>query len=484
MAWKGVITTAGNELHARWSAGESLRITRAEAGTGRVDEASMMAQTKLLQKMQEASILGNESLESGQRLKLQITSHTVGYKLNQFGVWAAIGEEEEKMIALYQTSDDAGLDIPGGENTSDFAYTFFAFLEFSGEGGAVEVMVDPAALVTREDVEKLSAKDVGADPAGSAAAVQANLDSHCGGKNNPHYVTKSQVGLGNVPNVSTNDQTPTYTAASALTAMTSGEKLSVAFGKIAKAIADLVSHISNKSNPHGVTASQAGAVPTSRTVNGKALSANISLSASDVGAAASSHGNHVPATQTANNAKFLRNDNTWQTVTPANIGAAAASHGNHVPATQTANNAKFLRNDNTWQTVTPANIGAAPASHTQAIDTITGLTDYVTANGTSGVWSYWKFNSGLCVAIGTPTVAWGTYNSLATNQYRSTAALDLTGIFTAVMGGTCSNAHRFVNCFVIPSGSTSAELWATSAANANVSQFATSMKVVLFGKWK
>ena len=46
--------------------------------------------------------------------------------------------------------------------------------------------------------------------------------------------------------------------------------------------------------------------------------------------AAASHGNHVPATETANNAKFLRNDNSWQTVTPANIGAAAASHGTHV----------------------------------------------------------------------------------------------------------------------------------------------------------
>lgn len=48
------------------------------------------------------------------------------------------------------------------------------------------------------------------------------------------------------------------------------------------------------------------------------------------GKANTSHGNHVPATETANNAKFLRNDNTWQTVTPANIGAAAESHGTHV----------------------------------------------------------------------------------------------------------------------------------------------------------
>lgn len=45
---------------------------------------------------------------------------------------------------------------------------------------------------------------------------------------------------------------------------------------------------------------------------------------------------------------------------------AKVSHGNHVPATETANNAKFLRNDNTWQTVTPANIGALSTSGTAA----------------------------------------------------------------------------------------------------------------------
>ena len=39
-----------------------------------------------------------------------------------------------------------------------------------------------------------------------------------------------------------------------------------------------------------------------------------------------SHGNHVPATQTASNKVFLRNDNTWATVTPANIGASATGH--------------------------------------------------------------------------------------------------------------------------------------------------------------
>ena len=104
----------------------------------------------------------------------------------------------------------------------------------------------------------LSASDIGADASGSASTVQGNLDSHTGDTSNPHGVTKSQVGLGNVPNVATNDQTPTYTQATTLANLTSGEKLSVSFGKIMKAIADLISHIGNTSNPHSVTKSQVG----------------------------------------------------------------------------------------------------------------------------------------------------------------------------------------------------------------------------------
>lgn len=83
-------------------------------------------------------------------------------------------------------------------------------------------------------------------------------NEHMSSTSNPHKVTKSQVGLSNVPNVSTNDQAPTYSVASTLSNLTSGEKISVAFGKIAKAITDLISHLGSKSNPHEVTKSQIG----------------------------------------------------------------------------------------------------------------------------------------------------------------------------------------------------------------------------------
>lgn len=92
-----------------------------------------------------------------------------------------------------------------------------------------------------------------------AAADKANTSSeHPSDMNNPHQTTAAQVGLGNVPNVATNDQTPTYTVAAANEALSSGEKLSVAFGKIAKAVSSLISHLANVSNPHGVTKSQVG----------------------------------------------------------------------------------------------------------------------------------------------------------------------------------------------------------------------------------
>ena len=73
-------------------------------------------------------------------------------------------------------------------------------------------------------------------------ANESEFKSHANNTSNPHGVTKSQVGLGNVPNVKTNDQTPTYSEATELSPLTSGEKLSIAFGKLAKAVSDLILH--------------------------------------------------------------------------------------------------------------------------------------------------------------------------------------------------------------------------------------------------
>ena len=67
-----------------------------------------------------------------------------------------------------------------------------------------------------------------------------------------------------------------------LTSTDTDKALSANQGKV---LNDLVStHMADTENPHEVTAEQTGAVPTTRKVNSKALSSDITLSASDVGA--------------------------------------------------------------------------------------------------------------------------------------------------------------------------------------------------------
>ena len=118
-----------------------------------------------------------------------------------------------------------------------------------------------------EEISELSSGEKISTAFGKIATAIKSLISHIGNKSNPHEVTASQVGLGNVPNVATNNQTPTYTVATTLKTLVSGEKISVAFGKIAKGISDLISHLANTENPHEVTADQVGAVPNSNIVN-------------------------------------------------------------------------------------------------------------------------------------------------------------------------------------------------------------------------
>lgn len=135
------------------------------------------------------------------------------------------------------TTEKAGIVKPDGETIT------------IDNDGTIRAKVS-GVLDTLEEVE---ANEEENKTAGALA-----LKKHSTDKENPHGVTAEQVGLGNVPNVATNNQTPTYTMATSLATLKSGEKLSVAFGKIAKAISGLISHLSDKNNPHGVTAEQIG----------------------------------------------------------------------------------------------------------------------------------------------------------------------------------------------------------------------------------
>lgn len=135
-------------------------------------------------------------------------------------------------------------------------------------------------------------------------ANKADFESHTENKSNPHEVTKDQVGLGNVPNVTTNDQTPTYNTVTSLTTLTSGEKLSTAFGKIRLAITSLINHMSNTTNPHSVTKSQLGLGNVDNTSDeNKPISSATQAALDD-----KSNSEHVHIVATANANGFLSAD--------------------------------------------------------------------------------------------------------------------------------------------------------------------------------
>ena len=163
-----------------------------------------------------------------------------------------------------------------------------------------------------------------------AKAAASDLTSHTGNTSNPHGVTKAQVGLGNVENKSSAtirseltksnvttalgytppEQDTTYSAAtsSALGLVKSGGDVSISTAGIITVNDDSHNHII--SNIDNLQTTLDGKVPTSRTINNKALSSNITLSASDVGAAPASAG--LPTVSSSNNGKILQvNNGSW-----------------------------------------------------------------------------------------------------------------------------------------------------------------------------
>lgn len=149
------------------------------------------------------------------------------------------------------TDEKIGLRTVGGVSNKLQALLTLIGQQIAGVKGA-DAWNDSPAITLAAAKQTLDAHKAAAD------GLREDFDAHAASRANPHAVTKAQVGLGNVPNLTTNDQTPTYTEAASLELLASGEKLTTAFGKLAKALRSLSGHLLALDNPHGVTKSQVG----------------------------------------------------------------------------------------------------------------------------------------------------------------------------------------------------------------------------------
>jgi hypothetical protein len=99
----------------------------------------------------------------------------------------------------------------------------------------------------------------------SDKVIKESLDAHIGNKSNPHNVTKAQVGLGNVQNLAPADM-PVSTAQAAA--------IADAKAAGTKAQTDLNTHANRKDNPHNVTRTQLGLATTDQVVFAKTTAAS------------------------------------------------------------------------------------------------------------------------------------------------------------------------------------------------------------------
>ena len=99
----------------------------------------------------------------------------------------------------------------------------------------------------------------------SDKVIKESLDAHIGNKSNPHNVTKAQVGLGNVQNLAPADM-PVSTAQAAA--------IADAKAAGTKAQTDLNAHANRRDNPHNVTRAQLGLATTDQVVFAKTTAAS------------------------------------------------------------------------------------------------------------------------------------------------------------------------------------------------------------------
>lgn len=99
----------------------------------------------------------------------------------------------------------------------------------------------------------------------SDKVIKESLDAHIGNKSNPHNVTKAQIGLGNVQNLAPAAM-PVSTAQAAA--------IADAKAAGTKAQTDLNTHANRKDNPHNVTRAQLGLATTDQVVFAKTTAAS------------------------------------------------------------------------------------------------------------------------------------------------------------------------------------------------------------------
>ena len=214
------ITTKGKRMLTGMLAGEveNIEFTRVVLGDG--EKKNPEGATEVISPICDAVI---ESVVLNDNNVLSITasftneSIETGFYMKEKGIYISDGKEE--VLAIYANAGSTA-----------------SYIE-PAASGLIKKVIRSSITFSQADIINVTLKD-------SGYANEIDFENHVNNKENPHNITAKQVGLGNVPNVATNDQAVTYNVSEQkkVEQLKSGESLKVALRKLAKAVADYISH--------------------------------------------------------------------------------------------------------------------------------------------------------------------------------------------------------------------------------------------------
>lgn len=237
-----------------------VRFTRAEFGNGPAQEA---AGATALNNPILTGLFNSVEIEEGS-IKMGTTvsneSLNVGFNLTEVGYFAGkkIGDADVTDVILFAIGNEPegeAFRIPSKiEYVTSFDFEFDLFVSD----------IENINAILNENASYASAED---------------FNRHITDYGNPHKVNKAQVGLSDVPNRTTNNQTPTFTEANLLDLLNGteedGDTLAELFSKLAKGQHDFIDHKADTNNPHGITAKKIDAAEKGHTHDTKEVTSGV-----------------------------------------------------------------------------------------------------------------------------------------------------------------------------------------------------------------